>query len=67
MYYRVNGVPLVEGYDKDADDKGNNESKSAFPLWLLIVIIVAIVACGLWFLFCLRKKDGRQDFGFQFY
>ena len=66
MYYRVNGVPIVEGYDdKDSSDK-DQESKSGFPLWLLIVIIVAIVACGLWFMFCLRKKHG-QDFGFEFY
>ena len=64
MYYRVNGVPVVEGYDKDTPDK---KSKSVFPLWLLITIIVAIVSCGLWFLFCIRKKSGGQDFGFQFY
>lgn len=66
MYYRVNGVPVIEGYDKDAPDD-DNKSKSVFPLWLLIVIIVVIIACGLWFLFCLRRKNTRQDFGFQFY
>lgn len=64
MYYRVNGQPVVEGFDEDTP---KNPPKSVFPMWLLIVIIVAIIACGLWFLFCLRKKDGGQDFGFQFY
>ena len=65
MYYRVNGQPVVEGYDKDTPK--DPAPKSVFPLWLLITIIVAIIACGLWFLFCLRKKDEGQDFGFQFY
>ena len=65
MYYRVNGKPLIEGYDKDTPEV--KDLKPVFPLWVLIVIIIAIIACGLWFLFCLQKKEGRQDFGFQFY
>ena len=65
MYYRLNGKPIVEGFgNSDTDDP---PPKHIFPLWLLIAIIVVIISCGLWFLLCLRKKEGRQDFGFQFY
>ena len=65
MYYRINGQPVVEGYDKET--LKDPVPKSVFPLWLLLVIVVAIITCGLWFLLCLRKKEGEQDFGFQFY
>ncbi len=66
MYYRVNGQPVVEGFDMD-EHKNKNKSKPVFPIWLLLIIILVIISCGFWFLLCLRKKDGRQDFGFQFY
>ncbi len=63
MYYRVNGI--VENYDKDTPKQ--DKPKQVFPIWLLILIIGLIIACCLWLLFCVTKKNRGQDFGFQFY
>ena len=41
MYYRVNDQ-VVENYDTGSDKKKNG-SDNGFPLWLIILIIVAIL------------------------
>lgn len=64
VYYKTS---TNENYTEYYD---TNQSKptSKFPVWLLILIIVAIIMIALFFLLRLHKREEyKQKFGFRFY
>ena len=66
MYYKDDfKEEIKEGYTEHLTPP--QEKSTGFPMCLLILLIVAIIAIGLWFLYILRRKKKGQDFGFHFY